>query len=530
MVKLFALGRRSRFSPAIPLACLATFLSWTSLSPRSSLAQEAARKAQQPPAADATKKDAGATGKAADASKKDAADDEAPQEIPPDPSKTQKSASVEIFKDPIAEEILDLKKFRPIAKRPPMDGDVNAVKAMAADANTAIDPNRIRRTIEGMVGELTDPKNIQALIDPPPGMPPTSRAARAIQDATTTLLEPIFAARAAKNYRFLAEYNKNLLAVLPPVLRHHLVPRIQAMIVLGQSGNTEALKLFLDEIKNAKQTVWVKLWALRGVTNIKEHGLTRLTATQDIDAARTIADQLDKSREWPWPVQYRALEALAHLRQGFDPRSPRTADMAQVAMKFLADNQLRPVVRAEAARALGMMQISSAVSKYNFGLVAYGAAQLAATLGEQVGACYGDDGKPINSSKAEYLTGLLAGPLMQAYNGQANARESGLLHGYNGNSAKDIQKVADQVQPVVRAALDLIRSPNGQLKDRKQDLKTRVVALQDYLAKNVPADRHLVPGDEGFFGNQGGAEAEADAKAPAAEPAAAKVAGARGGK
>ena len=36
------------------------------------------------------------------------------------------------------------------------------------------------------------------------------------------------------------------------------------MIVLGQSGNPEAYKRLLDEIKNEKQTVWVKLWAIRG--------------------------------------------------------------------------------------------------------------------------------------------------------------------------------------------------------------------------------------------------------------------------
>ena len=64
---------------------------------------------------------------------------------------------------------------------------------------------------------------------------------------------------------------------LPPLLKHHLIPRVQAMIVLGQSGNPDALKLYLDEIKNAKQTVWVKLWAMRGISNIKQNPSTRLT-------------------------------------------------------------------------------------------------------------------------------------------------------------------------------------------------------------------------------------------------------------
>ena len=127
----------------------------------------------------------------------------------------------------------------------------------------------------------------------------------------------------AKSTRFLVEYNRVLLQRLAPLLKHHLVPRVQAMIVLGQSGNPEALKIFLDEIKNPKQTVWVKLWAIRGITNIKKNPAARLSAAQEIEAARVIADLLDKNKDLPWPVQLRALEALATLRQGYVPAAPR---------------------------------------------------------------------------------------------------------------------------------------------------------------------------------------------------------------
>src|SRR5207245_4285998 len=117
----------------------------------------------------------------------------------------------------------------------------------------------------GMVNQLTETKNIQALIDPPPGLRSNSATAVAIEEATSNLLEPVFVAKANRSTRFLAEYNRALLSALPPLLKHHLVPRVQAMMVLGQSGNPDALKLFLEEIKNPQQTVWVKLWALRGI-------------------------------------------------------------------------------------------------------------------------------------------------------------------------------------------------------------------------------------------------------------------------
>ena len=349
---------------------------------------------------------------------------------------------------------------------------------------------------------------------------------RAIEEATRNLLEPIYMARAAQSTRFLTEYNRILLRSLQPLLKHHLVPRVQAMIVLGSSGNPEALKLFLDEIRNPRQTLWVKLWAIRGITNIKQNPSARLSAAQEIEAARVVAEQLDeKTKDMPWPLQLRALEALSSLRQGYIPSAPKNAEMAVAVMRILTDPKARTEVRAEAARALGLMQITTAVPGYNFPLVAYAAAQLAAHVGDQIVASYSaDKGTPLNASKAEYLTALLVGPVYQAFEGQAGVRESGLLHGNATAARSDIQKVADQIKPVAKAALELIRAPKGQLKARRADLAARVDALKDFLAKNVPANRHLVPDDDGFLEDAG-----SQAGAPA-EPGAAKVAGAPGGK
>ena len=78
---------------------------------------------------------------------------------------------------------------------------------------------------------------------------------------------------------------------------------------------------------------------------------------------------------------------------------------------------------------------------------------------------------------------------------------------------------------MAKAAVELIRAPTGQLKARRQDLIARVAALKEFLAKNVPANRHLVPMTTDFWRRRGPAGGRA-----AAEPAAAKVAGARGGK
>ena len=539
MVKVFSPGQpHGRWATCLSV-CLALVLTFALLAPGRVLAQPPS--STKPAAA---KQDIGAgkaTAKAkgeADAAKDEGgadepqtkverkADDQPPAEPPPDPSQTQKVSPVEVFKDPNAEELLDVKKYNPIRSVRMMPGDVEAVKVTAGNPNAAVDTTVIRRMVDGMVAQLTNTKNIQALIDPPPNMPAGSPTMRAIEEATRNLLEPIYMARAAQNTRFLTEYNRILLRSLQPLLKHHLVPRVQAMIVLGQSGNPEALKLFLDEIRNPRQTLWVKLWAIRGITNIKQNPSARLSAAQEIEAARVVAAQLDeKTKDMPWPLQLRALEALSSLRQGYIPAAPKNAEMAVAAMRILADPKARTEVRAEAARALGMMQITTAVPDYNSPLVAYAAAQLAARVGDQIVASYSaDKGTPLNATKAEYLTALLVGPVYQAFEGQAGVRESGLLHGNATAARSDIQKVADQIKPVAKAALELIRAPKGQLKARRADLAARVDALKDFLAKNVPANRHLVPDDDGFLEDAG-----SQAGAPA-EPGAAKVAEAPGGK
>ena len=70
--------------------------------------------------------------------------------------------------------------------------------------------------------------------------------------------------------------------------------------------------------------------------------------------------------------------------------------MAVAVMRTLTDPKARTEVRAEAARALGLMQITTVVPDGNFPLVAYAAAQLAAHVGDQIVASYSaDKGTPL---------------------------------------------------------------------------------------------------------------------------------------
>lgn len=189
MVMVFSPGRRkAAWLPGLP-AWLAWVLVSGLLAPGWCLGQAQpppnTKAAAPPPAqkkAGAGQEKAKAEADDDDQAKGDKKGDEAPGEPPPDPSKTQKVAPVEVFKDPNAEEILDLKKFNPIRRPFARPAEIEAVKLMAQDPNAPVDPTEIRRMVGGMVAQLTDTRNIQGLIDPPrtrsPPLPPPTPSRR----------------------------------------------------------------------------------------------------------------------------------------------------------------------------------------------------------------------------------------------------------------------------------------------------------------------------------------------------------------
>jgi hypothetical protein len=502
--------------------------------------------AQQPPAAKSTQpsKSAAPGAKEADSTKpkasspgaqpkeKENADDsgEAPETAaraaPADPSQTSKIVANEVFRDAMVDKLklLDVNKFSHIIKPPAQPNDILSLNAMAGGADANIEKVLIDRVVDAMVSKLTDHANIQALVDPSSVKNPSAASVRAIQEATSVLVEPLFLARSINNQAFLSVYNRTLVQKLTPLLKNHLIPRIQAMIVLGQSGSLEMLPSYEAQIKDPNQSIWVKLWALEGIVNVVEGG-ARMTA-QAVDAAKIVADFLEKEDDLPWPAQLRALEALSALRQGFAPNRTKYADMANAAMRFLADADSKPEVRAEAARALALMQIGPAVPKYNHDLVAHSAGVLAAELGTAIvnlvpgprvrpaapapsakGATKkasaktqapsppAKRGAPTNMAKAKYFTSLLVGPVYQAFDGVTGARESGLLH--NGGSAY-AAKVFPLVKAVSRAALDHVYSGSRQREESRKALAAQVAALRNFLESTAPADRHLVPDGVAF--------------------------------
>jgi hypothetical protein len=139
------------------------------------------------------------------------------------------------------------------------------------------------------------------------------------------------------------------------------------------------------------------------------------------------------------------------------------------------------------------MQISSSVTNYNFPLVAHATGQLAAELATRIATVYST-----NEDKAKYLTALLIGPVYQAFDGAQPVRDSGLIHSASGASTTYVQKVFDLAKPVVRSTIDLLSSGQRQSKERQKEVLAQVAALREFLDKNPPAHRYLVPGEAEF--------------------------------
>ena len=402
-----------------------------------------------------------------------------------DPSQTRRISPNEVFRDARAEKLLGMEKLKTVPAKPVGLAEIQNLNTMAGGLNTNIDKDEIRRVVQAMVSKLTDRANVQAIIDPGAGA--HAAQAHAIQEATTTLLQPIFAAKSVKNQSFLTAYYRILKDELTPLLKNHLIPRVQAMIVLGEGGSADFLPLYFTQIKDPNQSVWVKLWALEGLANVVGDG-GRLNAQDQISSAKTVADFLEKEADLPWPAQLRAMEVLSAMRQGYEPNKPQKAAMANAAMALLADGSAKLEVRSEAARALGLMPVAAAVPKYNFSLVAHSVGQLAAELGSRIATGYNG-----NQEKAKYWTALLIGPVYQAFDGVPGARDSGLLHAAGGPSAAYTQQVFDLVKPVAQVAIELPSAGQRQVTIRQKELVDHVAALKAFLAKNAPEDRRLVP-------------------------------------
>ena len=425
---------------------------------------------------------------------------------------------VDVFIDPNAKKAITV--FNPLIYSGPSinvnvrvgaaGDDRGKVQSMAA-RSLNLDPDFLKRYVEYFAIELTKRDNLNAVLNPPAGQKPNDTPTRALERAVDALNKPIIDARANQNAEFLAAYTRILFeSSLPKLLEsnHNYLTRLDAMIVLGMAGGTTqaALDLYINQIKKPDQIVWVKLWAARGLTNAAQRGRINLDAAKSNLGAEALVGFLDADPKLFWPAQMRALEALGSLRVATANTSRGKVDAASVAMRFLADPDARPEVRAWAAWALGVMKVPTAVSPYNFALVGHEVGELAVDLGSRIVQEYDEDPANFDKSKdlSAHLTGLLLFQVYPSLIGEEGVNDSGLLRSPHPTAAAAkpfLAKVDEKVKAVSRQAYELLRAGGAGNKAARNDLDGKLADLKSLLSQTMPKERHLTPGGPEFLPN-----------------------------
>ena len=163
---------------------------------------------------------------------------------------------------------------------------------------------------------------------------------------------------AANNVDFLKTYNEDVAEASLPLLNGHLMTRLEAIIVLAQTGYPNAVEGFH-----------------RPVDRPEADGLGQALGRAGPDEHRSDAHQQHRGLD-PWPVgrdqgrqgagrvagewtrpslagAVSGVEALGAMRLAADPTAQDKVEMAQATARYLTDPDVRVDVRAEAAWALG---------------------------------------------------------------------------------------------------------------------------------------------------------------------------------
>jgi hypothetical protein len=418
-----------------------------------------------------------------------------------DASNEAKPNAEEVFKDPKTEAALanTFEELRSPSQPLVLIGnsnDLTRIRGWAGGTGQA-DKAFLQRYVDYWAAELTKHNNIKALLDPPSQPKNASEAsrnaaaARAIDRAASALIEPLTTAMATnpRNTSFLNAYVPILISTLPKLLNNHFYARIQAIIILGMTGSADALDIYSKQLADPEQSVWVKLWAARGITNATQGGRITLTDTaRAIKAGQALAAFLDREPSAPWPVRMRAVEALGALRIP-TPLVGGKAEMVNAIMKLLSDPKERLEVRSQAAWSLGMMKIAPPLQGYNTNLAAYAIGRAAADIGDEIVETY----TARTAQKANQLTSLLLYQVYPALAGDPAVQGSGASKAQGADKAV-VDQIVNQVKAVAAAAVRLSQAPTGAIEARKKEVSARVADLKATLDKNTPKDRRLVAG------------------------------------
>lgn len=297
----------------------------------------------------------------------------------------------------------------------------------------------------------------------------------------------------------------------PKLFKYHFMARLNAAILLtelnlkerdpikGQPevpyypAATPLLQLLEPPKPGAKpedlQPEAVKIWAVNGLVRIGE-----MPETGDLNAQvrHSIVEALIRELESTgkedyttskdhWWYQMRLAQGLGLVNYSRD-RAQR-ATIPQALLQVLVDKKRHPLVRAEAAQALGRIQYDN---KVNASLIATAIAEFATEVGKA------DKNPP--SPEWEPIIKLLAVKLYASFNPvnkEERARGFGLLNSNKMNKGGGAAPADNAV--VKNAYLQILPLVNALLNDNHAAAETIVSRIEAWLKVNPPKDQRVSP-------------------------------------
>ncbi|MFM7594224.1 MAG: hypothetical protein ACKO85_20735 [Isosphaeraceae bacterium] len=452
-----------------------------------------------------TSKQAPAGKSAADATQKAAPAAKADDKKAPEAKLEAKEVELtESFRDSRVDDALstDLIKELP-APRPTFSQNEERQVLTSAGGRGDANPRSISRFVEAKAADLTNRKAIEAILN---GEANSNALVRPIEAATQALINASKAANAASNTPFMTTYSAALIKTMQPLLKAHLVTRVQALLALASTGSLDVNPLLIQVMSDDEQPWQMKLVAIRGVNNSIQAGRRPMAFNARTQLTVALCNLIREETDAPWFIKSEAAEVIGNIRIVSESVSGRKVEPAELMMSLLVNSDERPKVRLAAARALGLMEIPSQFRPFNNHLVAASLAQAVADTAKKVMAS-----TPTDSSRGQQLIAILAERIPSAFNGEQGMTDSGLVRqavvGQGSTEAKAaIDALFNAIKPVINAGSNYVKSRGDIVEGRRTDLQTTIAELEKAIAKNQAKDRTLIKGGESF-----------DAEEPAAE-------------
>ncbi|MFM1801713.1 MAG: hypothetical protein RJA81_1065 [Planctomycetota bacterium] len=402
----------------------------------------------------------------------------------------------ETYRDPRVDDALSEDLIKELAPpRPTFSTNEERQVMNSAGGRGENNPRVLKRFVTAKASDLTNRKSIEAMLS---GEGSVSSLVRPIEAATMAMVNVSKAANAANNSPFMVTYTAVLIETLQPLLKSHLITRVQAAIVLASTGSLDVNPTLLQIIADDEQPWQMKLIAVQGVNNAIQYGRRPMAYNTRTQITVAMCNLLRGESDIPWFIKSEACNVIGNLRIISEVVSDRKVEPAELMMSLLVNSGERAEVRLEAARALALMEIPSQFRPFNLQLVAASVGQAVVDSAKRISA-----ETPSDSSRGQQLVALLANKLPEVFLGDETKTASGLQGQANSTLAsRELKAVIDEiftkVKDVTNAGSQFVKSRGQIIQARRTDFLTTIDALEKVVIKNQPQDRALIKGGETF--------------------------------